>query len=36
MEEDVWEALGYMLLYLEDIIKSEISHINICTSIECR
>ncbi|MDU8007514.1 MAG: DNA mismatch repair protein MutS, partial [Veillonella sp.] len=28
MEEDVWEALGYMLLYLEDIIKSEISHIN--------
>ena len=28
MEEDVWEALGYMLLYLEEIIKSEISHIN--------
>lgn len=28
MEEDVWEALGYMLLYLQDVIKSEISHIN--------
>lgn len=28
MEEDVLEALGLMLLYLQDIIKTEISHIN--------
>ena len=28
MEEDVWEALGFMLLYLQDVIKSPISHIN--------
>ena len=28
MEEDVLAALGFMLLYLQDIIKTEISHIN--------
>lgn len=28
MEEDVLEALGFMLLYLEEAIKIEISHIN--------
>jgi len=28
MEEDVWEALGFMLLYLQDVIKSPISHTN--------
>ena len=28
MEEDVLAALGFMLLYLQDVIKTEISHIN--------
>ena len=28
MEEDVLAALGFMLLYLEDVIKTEIAHIN--------
>ena len=28
MEEDVLAALGFMLLYLQDIIKTEIAHIN--------
>ena len=28
MEEDVLAALGFMLLYLQDVIKTEIAHIN--------
>ncbi len=28
MEEDVLQALGYLLMYLQDVIKTETSHIN--------
>ena len=36
MEEDVLAALGFMLLYLQDVIKTEIAHINYVHQNGCR